>query len=219
MPQEHLIAIGDIHGCSKALSTLLDTIQPTQLDTIVTLGDYIDRGPDSRGVIEQLLALPDRCTLIPIFGNHEEMLFNATKSASEMRFWLDFGGRATLDSYGIQDEVGRIAEDHIRFLQNCKDCYETGSHFFAHGYYEPGILLEDQPWNELRWVRIPYYSVAHCSGKTAVVGHTPQRSGEILDLGFLKGIDTDCCHRGWLTALEIESGRIWQTNEKGEVRE
>ena len=74
MTEGRIITIGDVHGCSVALRTLIEAIQPTPLDTLVFLGDYIDRGPDSRGVIEQVIALGERCQVVPLLGNHEEML-------------------------------------------------------------------------------------------------------------------------------------------------
>lgn len=89
---ERTIAIRDTHGCSIALKTLLETIRPTMADTIITLGDYIDRGPDSRGVLDLLLALRDECTFVPLMGNHEEMFLAARESRSELQFWLKFGG-------------------------------------------------------------------------------------------------------------------------------
>lgn len=99
------IAIGDIHGCSAALNCLLDHIKPQTNDTLITLGDYIDRGPDSLGVVERLLALPDECVHIPLLGNHEAMLLGALVSESEFYFWINSaGGRATLASYGFDVE-------------------------------------------------------------------------------------------------------------------
>src|SRR4051794_40341473 len=86
---DRLFAIGDIHGCSIALKTLLDAIDPRPDDAIVTLGDYVDWGPDSRSVIQQLIDLSGRCHLVPLFGNHEEMLLQALESDSALRAWLD----------------------------------------------------------------------------------------------------------------------------------
>ena len=98
---DRIIAIGDVHGCAKALASLLEAIQPTQEDTLVFLGDYIDRGPDSRGVVEQVIALGKRCTVVPLLGNHEEMVLAALEGGqSEVRFWLKFGGDVALASYG-----------------------------------------------------------------------------------------------------------------------
>src|SRR5580698_10046109 len=94
------IAIGDIHGCSKALGALIDAIAPRAEDAIVTLGDYIDRGSDSRGVLDKLITLAGHCRLIPLLGNHEEKLLDALHSTENLRSWLTCGGADTLRSYG-----------------------------------------------------------------------------------------------------------------------
>src|SRR5262252_5822775 len=99
---ERIIAIGDVHGCSAALAALIRAIDPTPLDTLVFLGDYIDRGPDSRGVLEQVIALAERCVVVPLLGNHEEMLLAALEGQSELRFWLKFGGMEPVASYGYR---------------------------------------------------------------------------------------------------------------------
>src|SRR5262249_51417248 len=88
---DRLIAIGDIDGCSKALATVVEAIQPKSEDTLVFLGDYIDRGPDSKGVVDQISALSQRCTVVPLLGNHEEMLLAVLQGGpSETKFWLTF---------------------------------------------------------------------------------------------------------------------------------
>jgi len=86
------IAIGDIHGCPDALAAVLDAVAPVREDTVVTLGDYIDRGPDSRGVLVQLLALAGRCRLVPLLGNHEEALLDALRDKGAPRRWLLLAG-------------------------------------------------------------------------------------------------------------------------------
>lgn len=225
---ERIIAIGDVHGCAKALAALIEAIQPTELDTLVFLGDYIDRGPDSRGVLDQIIGLRRRCTVVSLFGNHEEILLASLEGGqSEIQFWLKVGGAEALTSYGWKGwpdvrpaDVRRlIPSEHIDFVKSCRDYYETVRHFFAHGYYDPNLPLRDQKWSGLRWASLPPVPERHCSGKVAIVGHTPQRSGDILDLGYFKCIDTLCHGGGWLTALEVEPGRqMWQTNEKGELR-
>src|SRR5215471_4400812 len=96
---DRIVAIGDIHGCSAALKALLENFRPLPTDTIVTLGDYIDRGPDSRAVLDLLLDLRDQCTLSPLLGNREEMLLAARESRSSLQHWLKFGAEATLRSY------------------------------------------------------------------------------------------------------------------------
>jgi serine/threonine protein phosphatase 1 len=88
------------HGCAAALAALVRAIDPTPLDTLVFLGDYIDRGPDSRGVLEQVTALAERCIAAPLLGNHEEMLLAALEGRSDLRYWLRFGGTKALASYG-----------------------------------------------------------------------------------------------------------------------
>src|SRR6516165_8701082 len=100
MTEGRTIAIGDVHGCSMALAAIVDTIEPTPLDTLVFLGDLIDRGPDSRAVVEQVMALSERCIVVPILGNHEEMMLASLEGQSDGRFWYQFGGRETMASYG-----------------------------------------------------------------------------------------------------------------------
>ena len=219
-----VIAIGDIHGCSLALSALIDAITPGPEDLVIPLGDYVDRGPDCRGVIEQLLALEKRCRLVPILGNHEEMLLEAVDSDemvqgdAELRFrtWLALGGLATLDSYG---EEGRIPPHHLAFFRSCRDYVETDTHIFVHASYAPALPMDEQPAWTVRWDSLrDGIPSPHVSGKTVIVGHTAQMSGEIFDLGHLKCIDTYCYGGGWLTALDVASGRVWQTSERGERR-
>lgn len=216
------IAIGDIHGCRFALDTLLNAIQPDVTDTLITLGDYIDRGPDSRGVIDTLLRLVNDCQLIPLFGNHEEMLLAAMKGKSALRKWLTCGGVETLQSYGWRKGTYKsaladwIPIEHQRFLTACRSYHETETHIFVHAGLEPDLPLEDQPEAVMRWrVTDAMTATRHYSGKTVIVGHTPQKSGEILDLGFLINLDTDCVRGGYLTALDIETGMIWQADNSG----
>jgi len=226
MNEGRTIAIGDIHGCSAALASLVQAIDPTPLDTLVFLGDFIDRGPDSRSVVEQVIALGERSVLVPLLGNHEEMLLAALEGQSEMRFWLKFGGMEALASYGYggrselrpSDLRALIPAQHLQFFKKCRDYFETVRHIFVHAYYEPDRPLHEQSWSGLRWVSLPPIPKPHCSGKVVIVGHTPQRSGEILDLGYLKCIDTFCHDGGWLTALEVSTGKVWQTNLTGEMR-
>ncbi len=220
-----MIAIGDIHGCSKALAALLDAIVPTHEDTLVALGDFIDRGPDSRDVLEKLIALKGQCSLIPLLGNHEEKLLDALHSKEHLRRWLASGGIDTLRSYGWKPEGGRravadwIPKAHRAFISSCLPYHETASHVFLHAGYVPALPLEEQPSLALRWrVTDARNAIPHCSGKVAVVGHTPQLSGEVLDLGFLVCIDTNCVRGGWLTAFETNTGQVWQANNEGKMR-
>ncbi|MEN6405980.1 MAG: metallophosphoesterase [Thermoguttaceae bacterium] len=214
------LAIGDIHGCSAALDAVLNLIDLRPDDTLVTLGDYVDRGPDSRGVIERLLALRRRCRLVSLLGNHDEMLLRVHDGQRQIYIdWLLYGGNATLESYDtLQPED--IPAEHIAFLRDCRLYHETAGHFFVHGSYLPDVPLADQPRKTLLWDSIKKgLPGPHVSGKTAILGHSSQKTGNVLDIGYLKCIDTWCYGEGWLTALDIESGQTWQANKFGEKRD
>ena len=212
------IAIGDIHGCAQALATLLDMLAPTSTDTLVLLGDYVDRGPDSRRVLEKLLDLQRQCSLIPLLGNHEIMMLSVWSGDMPALFWERYGGYETLLSY--DGELTRVDALHWEFLHQCRRYFETGTHLFMHANYIADRELDNQPDVTLFWTHISsILPPPHRSGKTAIVGHTPQFGGDILDLGHLKCIDTCCFAGGWLTALDVHSGQIWQANERGESRE
>ena len=214
------IAIGDIHGCSRALNALLDAIGPCHDDMIVTLGDYVDRGPDTRGVLNRLIQLGQECWLVAIGGNHEEMLLQARQGAHGS-LWLGVGGRATLASYdSVNLDVMSIPEEHIDFLESCLDYHETDTHIFLHASYLPHLPMSEQPSLALYWETLrEAVPDPHHSGKTVIAGHTSQRNGEILDLGHIKCIDTCCYGGGWLTALEVFTGEVWQANKDGVLRD
>lgn len=214
-----VIAIGDIHGCSSALERLLGALDLGADDQLITLGDVIDRGPNSRRVVDLLLDISRACRYQPVLGNHEEMMLAALRGSELPEFWLANGGAQTLESYGFTGDLNAIPPTHIWFLASGLDYVETESHFFIHANYLSDVPLPEQPPESLRWTTLDQHLPArHASGKVAVVGHTAERSGEILALPHLKCIDTFCYGGGWLTALDISSGRIWQTNNAGELR-
>lgn len=213
-----LIAIGDVHGCAVALHTLLHWIQPTSGDTLVFLGDYVDRGLHSASVLEMLCELVPRCNVIPLIGNHEIMMVNALKTDRDLQCWLENGGLATLHSYGGRTK--NIPQHHIAFLNHCVRYYESDRHFFVHAGYVPDLPLAEQPGTRLFWEHILDDPPGpHISGKKAIAGHTPQESHEIRDLGHLAIIDTVCVDGGWLTALEVNTEQIWQTDNLGHRRQ
>lgn len=217
--EERLIAIGDIHGCSVALRTLLEAIAPRPQDTIVTLGDYVDWGPDSRGVIEQLIALSERCNLIRLLGNHEEMLLDAVDSESKLRGWLNLGGEETLQSYPYLGDSDMIPKEHVQFIRNCRYFHETSTHIFVHANYDPWLPLDKTGRTTLGWTFLDDDQLRmHFTRKTVVVGHTPQVTGLVLDRGFLVCIDTDCSRGGWLTALDVHNRVVTQANQEGQMR-
>ncbi len=214
---ERVVAIGDIHGCSTALRSLLDAITPATTDTIILLGDVIDRGPDSRNVIKILTALACRCKLVFVRGNHEELLLNALDDAAEIPRWLRIGGRATLASYGCETP-SEIPGQDLEFIRSSVDFYEDAENIFLHAGYVENLELSQQPALALRWRVTHDKTLPHCSGKVVVAGHTPQKSGKVLNLKHVLCIDTNCVHGGWLTAVDMATGNLWQANNQGETR-
>lgn len=209
------LAIGDIHGCSAALRTLVTAIELQADDTLVLLGDYVDRGPDTKGAIDFILALRSQCRLVTLTGNHELMMLGAREDEHDNTFWRQFGGVETLESYG--ETFDDVPETHWEFLHSCVPYYEIETHFFVHANYHPQQPLAKQDPSYRYWEHLTGYFVPaqHVSGKTAIVGHTAQRKGHILDLGHVICIDT-CCHGGgWLTAIEVSSRQYWQASREG----
>ena len=216
---ERLIAIGDIHGCLDALNALLDAIQPGPEDIVVTLGDYIDRGPDSRGVVERLIALGTQTRHVGLLGNHEEMMLDVVRHGQPHQAWLRYGGVETLDSYAFDGDLEFLPPTHNAFFDSLGDYFEHDNFFFTHAAYAPDVNLEDQSVEMLRWYPLTEGMPApHVNGKTAVVGHTANRDGEILDFGHLICLDTFCYGGGWLTAMDLRTRRLWQASQDGVLR-
>jgi len=216
------LAIGDIHGCFNALKTLLDFIELRDDDTIITLGDYIDRGPDSRAVLDLIIELDRSHQLVPLRGNHEVMLLDARTKSSWLRPWLSNGGDATLRSYAVaKGEEGSfddIPAEHYAFLEKrLLRYYECDTHFFVHGGVDAKTALEDQTDPTLYWRRFRNLE-PHYSGKIMVCGHTPQLTGFPSGNDHSICIDTFVYGDGWLTCLDVGPGTIWQANEAGDTR-
>lgn len=215
MPGRTLV-IGDIHGCSLALKTLLEAVQPTTDDTLVTLGDYVDRGPDSAGVIELLCDLAGNCRFFPLLGNHELIMFQAFKGM-QTGFWMECGGRETVSSYG--GKLSNMPPHHLVFFKNCLQYYETATEFFIHANYDYDLPLDEQHEEVMFWQHVTrQIPPAHVSGKRAFVGHTPQLDGEIKCFKHIVLMDTFCFGGMWLSALDVHSGTCWQANNFGELR-
>lgn len=214
------LAIGDIHGCAQALDALLNVLSPTSDDTVVTLGDYVDRGPQSRQVIDRLLELERSTQLVPLIGNHEQMMLQVIADQAAPQMWLRYGGIETLDSYGFTGDLDCVPASHRDFLTRLRSYHETPDHFFIHANYDPRLPLDEQPDRLARWVSLrESVPPPHISGRRAVVGHTADEGGEIFDVGHLVCIDTYCYGGRWLTAIDVESGQVWQVNPRGELRE
>jgi serine/threonine protein phosphatase 1 len=215
------LAIGDIHGCARSLETLLKVVRPEKADTVVFLGDYIDRGPDSCAVLDMILELHQRCTVIALTGNHEKMLLQARSEPAAFAEWLKQGGHATLNSYalhGFRRDLGAIPERHWKLLsEQMLDYWETERHIYVHASIDPKLELDEQPDFLLFWQPFSNPTV-HKSGKEIVCGHTSQKSG--LPAVFEGGvcIDTKAYGGGWLTCFDSEARTFTQANERGEHR-
>ena len=241
-----LIAFGDIHGQREKLACLLDQVRPTRTDHLVFLGDYIDRGPDSRGVVDLLIELAgDFPQTVFLRGNHEQMLLDAAKTEAPHGLpewnrlidldpdwassngiydltnqWFMNGGRATLASYGVdEDERAKIYEgkvvpwnvvpqEHIDFLQATKLWHRFGEYLFIHAGVndEP---LEDQSPSTFLWSRW----LPGGQEETHVVGHTPtkdRRPGFWDEEYRLIELDTGAGYGGPLTACDVLTRQFWQ---------
>ena len=216
------LAIGDIHGCIRALTSLVDFVELRPDDTVVTLGDYVDRGPDSSAVLDFVIELGKTHNLVPLRGNHEIMMLDSRESKSWYHAWLRYGGEETLLSYspseGVSGSFADVPDAHIDFLENeLMSYYECRTHFFVHANADANIALEGQTDPALYWRRYNNPE-QHCSGKIMVCGHTIQQSGLPAYNGNAICIDTWAYGDGWLTCLDVESGTIWQANEAGDRR-
>lgn len=229
-------AVGDIHGRDDLLSELLDRIEqdawsrPIRATVLVFLGDYIDRGPASRGVVERLrtLRLPDTQTIF-LAGNHEEALVRILRgSARHVDDWLRFGGRECLASYGLDPdktaamtarEAARaireaIPAEHAAFLTHLGDSLSIGGYLFVHAGIRPGVPLARQSQDDLRWIRRPFLDDDRDHGFIVVHGHTI--SDGVDQTVNRIGIDTGAYRTGILTALVLEGAerRYIQTGDK-----
>ncbi|MEM7192609.1 MAG: metallophosphoesterase family protein [Pseudomonadota bacterium] len=217
-------AIGDTHGRSDLLSQLLEQIQhdaqkadaPTK--TLIFLGDYVDRGPDSRGVIDILSGgLPDGFGAIFLKGNHEQLMLDFLADASWLGPWCRNGGEQTLRSYGVnfdrlehdrappdmfREEFARaLPARHLAFFNALKLYHVVGDYAFVHAGLRPGVALEAQSPNDLIWIRGPFLDALDPFEKMVVHGHTPE--AEPVIRAHRIGIDTGAVFSGRLTAVRL----------------
>ncbi len=208
-------AIGDIHGCVEQLIALEAAIARDGGGLegekwIVTLGDYIDRGPDSRGVIEHLLGTPPRgFRRFTLAGNHDAILLDFLANPDAHAYWLDEGGVETLASYGIDlhHEVidtglrSRIPAAHLALLEALPVYLSLPGWLFVHAGIRPGIPLATQSDDDLMWIRAPFLSAQLTGGLRVVHGHTPSREPSVTPHRI--GIDTHCFATGRLSAVRV----------------
>ena len=222
-------AVGDVHGRADLLDELLGAIR-TDCDRrgraktiLVFLGDYIDRGPQSAEVVERLRTLK-LSGIRPVYlcGNHEEVLLRLLAGDSGLvDDWLRFGGAECIASYGLDPEavkeMGRtealarirtaVPRDHHKFLQSLGDTFLVGDYLFVHAGIRPGIALDEQSQQDLRWIREPFLDTEDAHGFVVVHGHTISEQVEIRSNRI--GIDTGAYRTGVLTALGLERDRRW----------
>lgn len=214
MKMARIYAIGDVHGCNSLLIKLLTTISPQKDDTLIFLGDVIDRGEDSKGVLDTIMHYQSICHVILIQGNHEEMMLSAIHDKEYLKYWLKFGGIETLQSFGVminQQELRQIPYAYYKLLKSSLTYYETEDFIFTHATPFANIEMNQQTDEGLRWRFIPPDGQdRHISGKTVICGHSAQKSGKVYHQDGLICIDTYAYGGGALTALEVTNMQVYQ---------
>jgi len=195
--------IGDIHGCLRPLQRLLAKISPQPGDEVIFIGDYIDRGPESREVVEHLLGLSYRCVFL--MGNHEKMLLDYL-DGTDPGIYLSNGGQATLESYG--GDFVKIPQAHLNFFRSLRPMYETSGYLFVHAGIRPMVPLDKQEVDDLMWIRQEFFQFIGRFPKPVVFGHTPLR--QVLLTPDRIGIDTGCVYGGKLTCVKLPSREVIQ---------
>lgn len=229
LPEGQLLyAVGDIHGRLDLLQAMLELIEAdaksresARAKTLVFVGDYIDRGPDSRGVVERLIGDPLQSFDTHFLkGNHEAILLDFLEEPWRLDHWLMNGGDATMRSYGVDTErlarlgappevwrnafAEALPEAHLRFFKGLRLSVTFGDYLFVHAGVRPGVPLGAQSEADLVWIRAPFLDHREPFGKIVVHGHTPGR--EPVTRSNRIGIDTGAVFTGRLTALRLQDG-------------
>jgi serine/threonine protein phosphatase 1 len=213
-----IFAIGDIHGHLVALEALLEVVPFSTGDLLVFLGDYVDKGPDVRGVLDFLCAFSGRPNTVFLRGNHDQMLVDACLDSSKIGIWECLAGPDPLASYGAgstEELLGSFPEVHLQFLRNrCLDHYESARFIFVHGGIRPSLAPAQEDADHLQWLTLSM-ALPHDSGRTVVCGHSALASGQIADLSHTICIDTGISKGGLLTCLELTDFDYWQSTGDG----
>ncbi len=215
-----IYAIGDIHGCLAALETIFNQGQIQKEDTVVFLGDYIDRGPNSKGVFDWLLDNSKKYNFKFILGNHDLIMLAAKTDQDQFASWLQFGAVQTLASYGIVEDdpnwVTKIDPAHWSFIESCLPYLEMEQFIFVHAGLEAGKKLIEQDEHHLFWQKYETPEL-YATDKTVVCGHTARKNGQIADFGHTVCIDTFAYGGMWLTCLNVATGTYIKANNQGRV--
>ncbi len=233
---ERIIAIGDLHGCYSPFADLMHSISFTDGDLVIFIGDYIDRGPESKRIIDELIRLRRTSSDIHCLkGNHEDMLLGSAgypAVVKDLDTWLSNGGTSTLESYGadpadisrilyIRDKEEQAAavrniipKNHLEFYRSLDLYMETENFFFCHAGVNPLSSIEEGKKNpqDLLWMRSHLNASRVVWKKTVVCGHTPLRSPLITEK--LICIDTGLYYFGTLTAIDVLNRRIFQVRSR-----
>ena len=211
-----LYVVGDIHGCAGELEALLAALPLARGDTLAFVGDYLDRGPAVRAVIDLLLALRAREGLTTVFlrGNHEDMcLAYLGRGGQWGESWMMNGAPATLASYGVPlgldgpPAAERLPPAHLEFLEGLLPWFIADRFLLVHAGIRPGRPLEQQVLEDVLWIREEFIHQPHDLPHTVVFGHTPRRE-ILLDLPYKIGIDTGCVYGRKLTGLLLPERRL-----------
>ena len=218
-----LIAIGDIHGCLKTLDVLLERLSPGADDTLVFVGDYIDRGPDSKGVIDRMLELGETHECVFLRGNHEVFFLNHLNGNNhDAEVWQLNGGVQTLESYTESSGQVVIPEEHIHFVRNTQMYHETPGFFFVHAGLQPGWTvaqnLKHPSEKTFLWDRNHFNARYLAWEKPVICGHTPHP--EPINHPQLISIDTGCVYymypgMGRLCAVRLPEREFIMVNYVG----
>ena len=210
-----IFAIGDIHGCLEKLQTLITNIgADKQKDTLIFIGDFIDRGNFSREVVDYVIRLKKEYKkVVCLLGNHEHMFIRYLEGVDE-GIYFENGGIATLYSYGIsysdkpKKRKAKIPPGHRQFFKSLLLHYETENYIFVHAGLKPGFPLYKQTKNDLLWIRHEFIDADDDFGKMVIFGHTPLSYPLIMPNKI--GIDTGAVYGGKLTCVELPAVKIHQ---------
>lgn len=205
-------AVGDIHGCYDKLAKLLEIIPYQDDDVIVFLGDYIDRGSESRKVVEYLIDFRQSREVdktIFLSGNHEKMLLDYLSGRNRELFLLN-GGEATINQY-LKNGIIEIPDKHLNFFETLKNIYISENYIFVHAGLMPGVAIENQREEDLLWIRGDFIFSEFDFKKKVIFGHTPMKSHKPFFDKYKIGIDTGAVYGGFLTAIELPLEKIYQS--------